>query len=89
MHVNLNLVFFKLSGHLQNYIDTKQVNLKIFVKVANALAVAEEAFMFEHRDLHWGNVLVSKCKNKEITFITRDEKRTIKLYGVKVSRIIL
>lgn len=28
-------------------------------QVALALAVAEEALAFEHRDLHWGNVMLS------------------------------
>lgn len=57
-------------------------------QVTNALAVAEEAFMFEHRDLHWGNVLISKCKTKETQFIIHDRKNIVKLHGVKVREAI-
>lgn len=40
-----------------------------FVKVACALAVAEAELGFEHRDLHWGNVLLSSVeKNLSVRF---------------------
>ena len=39
------------------YAEAKSVLLQVTV----ALAVAEEACRFEHRDLHWGNVLLRKC----------------------------
>ena len=34
------------------------------VQTALSLAVAEEACEFEHRDLHWGNLLVCRDSNK-------------------------
>ena len=36
------------------------------MKVAHTLAVAEEAMEFEHRDLHWGNVLVKEVKGTRV-----------------------
>ena len=35
----------------------------MLLQVAGALGAAEEAFGFEHRDLHWGNVLLSRPGN--------------------------
>jgi len=34
-------------------------------QIVVALAVAEEATQFEHRDLHWGNVLIKRVRSKE------------------------
>ena len=35
-------------------------------KVAHTLAVAEQTIEFEHRDLHWGNVLVKEVKGTKV-----------------------
>ncbi len=35
-----------------------------YMQTALSLAVAEEACEFEHRDLHWGNLLVRRDSNK-------------------------
>ncbi|XP_032595212.1 serine/threonine-protein kinase haspin homolog isoform X2 [Drosophila grimshawi] len=32
------------------------------------LAVGEEAFQFEHRDLHWGNILIEKTDERKIAY---------------------
>jgi serine/threonine-protein kinase haspin len=42
--------------------------LAIFEQVAHAIAMAEQEFMFEHRDLHWGNIVVRECVKKHIVF---------------------
>ena len=41
--------------------------LSVLQQVAISLSVAEESLMFEHRDLHWGNVLIKRTKCKKIT----------------------
>ncbi|KAE8195383.1 hypothetical protein A4X06_0g5192 [Tilletia controversa] len=40
-------------------LDTWQQAASIFWQLVHAIATAEMAIEFEHRDLHWGNVLIS------------------------------
>ena len=35
-------------------------SLAAVLQTVLALAVAEEAVQFEHRDLHWGNLLINR-----------------------------
>jgi serine/threonine-protein kinase haspin len=49
-----------------------------------ALAVAEKAFEFEHRDLHWGNVLISRTKDKYVYYNLDGKEIKITSKGVKV-----
>lgn len=59
----------------------------LFIQVAFALAVGEEAFQFEHRDLHWGNVLISPTDQKCGTFILRGRAHRVPRGGVRATII--
>ncbi|CAL1533776.1 unnamed protein product, partial [Lymnaea stagnalis] len=65
---------FKFNNHLEAFSVLRQV---VF-----ALAVAEEALCFEHRDLHIGNILVKPCKEKNVTFQLKGELHTFPSCGV-------
>lgn len=49
-------------------------------QIAYSLAVAEEALEFEHRDLHWGNVLVAPTSEAKINFKLSGETFTLNSY---------
>uniref|UniRef100_A0A665VR16 non-specific serine/threonine protein kinase n=1 Tax=Echeneis naucrates TaxID=173247 RepID=A0A665VR16_ECHNA len=59
----------------------------ILHQVTAALAVAEEELQFEHRDLHWGNVLVKTTKLKTWSFLLNGVTHSVETKGVLV-RII-
>ncbi|CAB4004250.1 Serine threonine- kinase haspin, partial [Paramuricea clavata] len=61
--------------------------LSVLQQVALSLSVAEESLLFEHRDLHWGNVLIKKTKCKEIHYKLCGEDIFVKSAGVFVSII--
>lgn len=56
-------------------------------QTALTLAVAERKFEFEHRDLHWGNILIAPTTDKFTEF--RFDGKLVKLltHGVKVTII--
>ncbi|CAH0720204.1 unnamed protein product, partial [Brenthis ino] len=59
----------------------------LFKQVAFGLAVAEEAFQFEHRDLHWGNVLIAPTDQKYATFVLRGRAHRVARRGVAATVI--
>lgn len=52
--------------------------------MAVSLAVAESQFQFEHRDLHWGNVLVAPTTERTITFHLNGKQIKVQTHGIKV-----
>jgi serine/threonine-protein kinase haspin len=51
------------------------------------LAVAENKFEFEHRDLHWGNILVAKTSEKFAEYRVNGEIIKVPTHGVKATII--
>uniref|UniRef100_A0A3Q2P464 Serine/threonine-protein kinase haspin n=1 Tax=Fundulus heteroclitus TaxID=8078 RepID=A0A3Q2P464_FUNHE len=71
------------NGKLASLVVAKSV----LHQVTAALAVAEQELQFEHRDLHWGNVLVKTTKEKMGSFTLDGTAHSIETKGVLV-RII-
>ncbi|XP_045119820.1 uncharacterized protein LOC123509532 [Portunus trituberculatus] len=69
---------------LEGYVFNNARDLMaVFLQIAYSLAVAEEALEFEHRDLHWGNVLVAQTVKSKINFKLRDKTYSLNTYGLK------
>jgi len=70
--------------------------LAIFQQVVHALAVAEDSLKFEHRDLHWGNILIGETeedvfsyKIAESTFEVKTEKTSATVIDFSLSRLAI
>ncbi|XP_071861051.1 haspin isoform X1 [Bombus fervidus] len=59
----------------------------LFIQAALALAVAEKAIEFEHRDLHWGNILISSANEDYVHYKIGQKNIELISKGVKVSII--
>lgn len=59
----------------------------ILHQITASLAVAEASLHFEHRDLHWGNVLLKKTNLKELHYTLNGKTRTIPTHGLQVNII--
>ncbi|KAK7379153.1 hypothetical protein VNO80_04606 [Phaseolus coccineus] len=59
----------------------------LLAQVTAGLAVAESAFEFEHRDLHWGNVLVGRSDSEALQFTLDGRRMLVKTYGLIISII--
>lgn len=62
-------------------------SISIFQQISFALAAAEKEFRFEHRDLHWGNILISPTANVEIFYVVNNVRYVISTNGVLASII--
>ena len=62
-------------------------SLSIFAQVACSLAVGETACGFEHRDLHWGNILVHDTKLDKLEYRVGSRSLSLDPLGNEVSII--
>ncbi|XP_074111357.1 haspin [Cotesia typhae] len=58
-----------------------------FVQAALALAVAEKSLDFEHRDMHWGNILISRTNEKQMFCKLDSEEISLQCNGIKTTII--
>ncbi|XP_033633404.1 uncharacterized protein LOC117294957 [Asterias rubens] len=68
-------------------LETIHQAVSILQQVASSLAVAEQALEFEHRDLHWGNILILPTSKKTIRFHLNGDEIKIEAHGVQVGMI--
>ncbi|KAG2695927.1 hypothetical protein I3843_07G034600 [Carya illinoinensis] len=59
----------------------------LLVQVTAALAVAEAAYEFEHRDLHWGNILLRRNDSETLQFILEGKHMSARTFGLSISII--
>ncbi|KAM9596564.1 serine/threonine-protein kinase haspin [Trichechus inunguis] len=59
----------------------------ILHQITASLAVAEASLHFEHRDLHWGNVLLKKTNLKELHYTLNGKTSSIPTCGLHVNII--
>lgn len=60
----------------------------LFLQIAFAIAIAEIELQFEHRDLHWGNILISRVPlHEKIIFKLGGKEVKIGSYGIKATII--
>lgn len=61
--------------------------VSIFNQVVHALAVAEHENQFEHRDLHWGNILVRPTEEKSFIYSLDSESLEVKSEKIQATII--
>ncbi|KAI3958120.1 hypothetical protein MKW98_020762 [Papaver atlanticum] len=59
----------------------------LLVQVAAGLAVAEAAYEFEHRDLHWGNILLTRRGVETEKFVLEGRQMRARTFGLSISII--
>ncbi|XP_049658977.1 serine/threonine-protein kinase haspin [Accipiter gentilis] len=73
--------------NMRNMFSSVASAKSILHQVTASLAVAEQELHFEHRDLHWGNVLVKKTDAKELNYVLNGATHTIPTAGIHVNII--
>nr|GMD09325.1 serine/threonine-protein kinase haspin homolog [Ipomoea batatas] len=68
---------------LLNYDEARS----LLVQATLALAVAEAAYEFEHRDLHWGNILLTRKASPTVQFILEGRQIHVRTFGLLISII--
>ena len=61
--------------------------LQAWLQVVHSLAVAEVGLRLEHRDLHWGNVLISETEAKTDEFTISGDTYQVETGGVETTII--
>lgn len=87
---SLHLVVVTNNGgdDLEKYkFNSAEQALSVFLQVAFTLAAAEAEFQFEHRDLHWGNILISPCKEAQIDYTVNGMSYDVNSCGLIVQII--
>uniref|UniRef100_A0A8C3QLS3 Serine/threonine-protein kinase haspin n=1 Tax=Cyanoderma ruficeps TaxID=181631 RepID=A0A8C3QLS3_9PASS len=73
--------------HMRRSFSSAASARSILHQVTASLAVAEQELHFEHRDLHWGNVLVKSTEKKEVQYMLDGETHSIPTAKIHVSII--
>ncbi|XP_074153834.1 serine/threonine-protein kinase haspin [Sminthopsis crassicaudata] len=73
--------------HMRKQLSSVAAAKSLLHQVTAALAVAEAALHFEHRDLHWGNVLVKRTSAKQLGYTLNGQAGTIATHGIHVNII--
>ncbi|XP_056362841.1 serine/threonine-protein kinase haspin [Oenanthe melanoleuca] len=73
--------------HMRSSFSSVALARSILHQVTASLAVAEQELHFEHRDLHWGNVLVKRTEVKELQYVLGGETHSIPTAGIHVNII--
>ncbi|XP_054164431.1 uncharacterized protein LOC128962116 [Oppia nitens] len=61
--------------------------ISLFAQLCLALAAAEVEYEFEHRDMHWGNVLIAKTDETQLKYTVNEMDYCVKSNGVLASLI--
>jgi hypothetical protein len=67
--------------------NNNRTALSVVLQVAFSLAAAEASLEFEHRDLHWGNILIKETEETEIKYIVDQRSFSVPTSKISVSII--